>query len=403
MGALDKMFNCTINLSNGAVKFDKNVTLYNVDKNVFVINAFLTSDGKTPIDVSELNNYVVKISVVKPAKAYVELEGIVEDDHIKFDLGNKFNSSIGGYTGEFFITNNGEEINTSPFKYSVTGSILTGLNAEIESNPDLPILKELIQEVRGLSGLDPVATNTLLSPYQKKSDNTLQTNSKEIPSAINELNENKANKTEVLLSSKLNDNGTGVDELWSANKLNNKFDTVAKDLIIENDKLYLKQLDGTKIGSGVNLPINNSSSGKVWTLVKSIITTEEVSLIEISTDSNGNTFLLSDFVIYIKSLSSTSFPSKGSIRLTYKNNFNSCNITYVGLSNIFNSPTHCIIEQYKDNNIQSIPKLFKKTISCDTNIYEKSLCSISNINNVKIESITSGITFPIGTILEVWK
>lgn len=208
---------------------------------------------------------------------------------------------------------------------------------------------------------------------------------------------NKIDKT------KINDDGTGTDELWSASKLNMEFNTIAKDLIIENDKLYLKQLDGTKIGSGVNLPINNSSGGKVWTLVKSIITTEEVSSIEISTDSNGNTFLLSDFVIYIKSLSSTSFPSKGSIRLTYKNNFNSYNITYVGLSNIFNSPTHCIIEQYKDYNIQSIPKLFKKTILGDTNTYEKSLCLISNINNVKIESITSGITFPIGTILEVWK
>lgn len=71
---------------------------------------------------------------------------------------------------------------------------------------------------------------------------------------------NKADKTEVLLSSKLNDNGTGIDELWSASKLSTQFNTIAKDLLLEDGKLYLKKADGTKIGTGVVLP-GGSDSG----------------------------------------------------------------------------------------------------------------------------------------------
>ncbi|MDU6996609.1 MAG: hypothetical protein E6356_17275, partial [Terrisporobacter othiniensis] len=65
---------------------------------------------------------------------------------------------------------------------------------------------------------------------------------------------NKADKTEVLLSSKLNDNGTGVDELWSASKVNAQFNTVVKKTSVENGKLYLLQEDGIKIDTGTTLP-----------------------------------------------------------------------------------------------------------------------------------------------------
>ncbi|WP_312286747.1 metallophosphoesterase family protein [Terrisporobacter sp.] len=51
---------------------------------------------------------------------------------------------------------------------------------------------------------------------------------------------NKADKTEVLLRSKLNDNGTGTDELWSANKLNTKFDTIEQKKANETDLLLQK-------------------------------------------------------------------------------------------------------------------------------------------------------------------
>lgn len=65
--------------------------------------------------------------------------------------------------------------------YEVKGSILTNLNQEISSSPDLPILKQLIEQVKSLQGGD-------LTGYQKKSDNSLETTSKEIVGAINEVN-----------------------------------------------------------------------------------------------------------------------------------------------------------------------------------------------------------------------
>lgn len=52
-------------------------------------------------------------------------------------------------------------------------------------------------------------------------------NGNSIKEKINKIDEDKADKTEVLLREKLNDNGVGADEVWSANKTNSKFNEVA--------------------------------------------------------------------------------------------------------------------------------------------------------------------------------
>ncbi|MFR7467177.1 MAG: hypothetical protein ACLUUR_00050 [Clostridia bacterium] len=101
--------------------------------------------------------------------------------------------------------------------------MLTNLNEEISSSPDLPILKQLIEQVKSLQGGD-------LTGYQKKEDETLETTSKKVVGAINEVNsqfKDIANLSHAL----------GKDGL-----------------------LYIKKQDGTLIGTGVN---NDTDLSKV--------------------------------------------------------------------------------------------------------------------------------------------
>ena len=69
---------------------------------------------------------------------------------------------------------------------------------------------------------------------------------------------------------KINDNGEGSDELWSAKKISSQIKDIAKDLLLEDGKLYLKKSDGTKLGAGVVLPVSGSGGSGTG------LTTEQV-------------------------------------------------------------------------------------------------------------------------------
>ena len=144
-------------------------------------------------------NYKALFQAVKSkTKNYVELEGILDEteNFFYYDLGSKFNDQVGVYNCQIFITDTkgtkdsitDDEIVTSvPFNYSVTASILTGLNAEITANPDLPVLKELINECKILMKLDS-ADMSVLNPFQKKEDSAINGTDKNIISNINNIN-----------------------------------------------------------------------------------------------------------------------------------------------------------------------------------------------------------------------
>lgn len=144
---------------------------YNTDKRIF--NIFLklqitmsnSSDIKVFVTNEEGVNYKPKITVVKPKTnqiRYIEGElmnvGTVGDGAIyQFDMPAEFTDQVGTYKCELTVTcdvNGFEELITcSPFTYTIKESIVTGLNDEIESDPDLPILEQLIEEVKSLGGL----------------------------------------------------------------------------------------------------------------------------------------------------------------------------------------------------------------------------------------------------------
>lgn len=190
MSALDKFYDFTLNLPDAKLT-SKAMSLCNIDRNVFNIYLTLQEGKNNPILNADLGNYTVTMIVVKPkTKEYVEKVGVVDgsNDRLLFELGETFNDQIGSYKGEIKVQNGDEVITSSSFAYTVTQSLISGLNAEIEANPDVEILRKLINEVKAAVGMTPEDPDSLLTDYQTKVDNTLTTTEKEIPKAINEVN-----------------------------------------------------------------------------------------------------------------------------------------------------------------------------------------------------------------------
>ena len=189
MSSLDKFYDFTLNLPDAKLT-SKAMSLCNIDRNVFNIYLTLQEGKNNPILNADLGNYTVTMIVVKPkTKEYVEKVGVVDgsNDRLLFELGETFNDQIGSYKGEIKVQSGDEVITSSSFAYSVTQSLISGLNAEIEANPDVEILRQLINEVKSVVGMTPEDPDSLLTNYQTKVDNTLTTTEKEIPKAINEV------------------------------------------------------------------------------------------------------------------------------------------------------------------------------------------------------------------------
>ncbi|MGL4655825.1 MAG: BppU family phage baseplate upper protein [Sarcina sp.] len=189
MATLDKNFELSLNLPTAAIT-SKNMTLSNIDSNVFNIYLQLTIGKGNIVPNANLSEYTCTIIAVKPkTKEFVEQVGVIngESDNIIFDLSNKFNDQVGNYKCEIKVTKGNETITSTPFAYNVTGSVIAQLNAELERNPDIEVLRKLITEVKELVGLKPDDADSLLADYQPKSDVKLNTESKEVVGAINEL------------------------------------------------------------------------------------------------------------------------------------------------------------------------------------------------------------------------
>ena len=195
MSALDRFYDFTLNLPDAKLT-SKAMSLCNIDRNVFNIYLTLQKGKNNPILNADLSNYTVTMTVVKPkTKEYVEKVGVIDgsNDRLLFELGETFNDQIGSYKGEIKVQNGDEVITSSSFAYTVTQSLISGLNAEIEANPDVEILRQLINEVKAAVGMTPEDPDSLLTDYQKKTDETLTTTDKTIVGAINELKTNSEN------------------------------------------------------------------------------------------------------------------------------------------------------------------------------------------------------------------
>lgn len=191
---LNRDYLIKINVKEATIDVPK-MTFWNTDKktsNMFVqlvINMSTNELISQYVTVQNATDYKITLNVIKPkTKQYKTIEATLLNEEkalFEIDLPDEFTDQVGDYSFEFEVSSkvdsNDESITTSNGIYKVNGSILTNLNEETSSSPDLPILKQLIEQVKSLQGGD-------LTGYQKKEDETLETTSKKVVGAINEVN-----------------------------------------------------------------------------------------------------------------------------------------------------------------------------------------------------------------------
>lgn len=204
---LNRDYLIKINVKEATIDVPK-MTFWNTDKktsNMFVqlvINMSTNELISQYVTVQNATDYKITLNVIKPkTNQYRTIEATLLNEEkalFEIDLPDEFTDQVGDYSFEFEVSSkvdsNDESITTSNGIYKVNGSILTNLNEETSSSPDLPILKQLIEQVKSLQGGD-------LTGYQKKEDETLETTSKKVVGAINEVNsqyKDITNKLEIL-------------------------------------------------------------------------------------------------------------------------------------------------------------------------------------------------------------
>ena len=181
MALLDRDFEGIIDIPSGKLKIDS-MKIYNTDKDTFTLSIRLNKGTNPKMDfVSEIeiSKYRVELIVIKPVSNQVKIiEGSSVNDMFYFDLNEDFNNVVGKYICQFYIyfdkpgsvsnMDDDERITSDAFAYTVSPCIVTGLNEGIQKDPDLPVLRNLIEEVKLLGGLTLESPDTIFSDYYKK-------------------------------------------------------------------------------------------------------------------------------------------------------------------------------------------------------------------------------------------
>lgn len=162
MSCLDRKDLLSADLMTRSITKEGSIKYYNTDKNVANIYMKLMAESpdgaQKEVLVDEASNYTVTIDVIKPKTNQIRtVPGVLSTDLTdetcaiwKFELGEDFTNQIGEVICQTYIKNSTQNLTMRYFAYTVEADKLTGLNAEIVTDPDLPILKELIKKVEEL-------------------------------------------------------------------------------------------------------------------------------------------------------------------------------------------------------------------------------------------------------------
>ena len=156
---MNRDYNITLDLSNGSVNCIDSLYFNITDVNVAnIICTVVTSDySKYPIEVNPIDNsadYSIKLYATKPKTSeYRELDAILIDSDnaiFEFILDEYMVDQVGKYICELVISCEDKALTSGSFYYRVTDSIFNKFDEEIESDPDYPILLDLIEEVQDI-------------------------------------------------------------------------------------------------------------------------------------------------------------------------------------------------------------------------------------------------------------
>lgn len=284
---LNRDYLIKINVKEATIDVPK-MTFWNTDKktsNMFVqlvINMSTNELISQYVTVQNATDYKITLNVIKPkTKQYKTIEATLLNEEkalFEIDLPDEFTDQVGDYSFEFEVSSkvdsNDESITTSNGTYKVNGSILTNLNEETSSSPDLPILKQLIEQVKSLQGGD-------LTGYQKKNDAAQKTIVEDGKLYLTKLDGTKLDDGTTLPTgsgTSIDDTNTTTDKTWSSSKIDSQFKENQINLIeddtsmegISDSEHDTLETDNKKI-----IPAINEVNKKCKDIAKQTITTEE--------------------------------------------------------------------------------------------------------------------------------
>lgn len=233
---LNRDYLIKINVKEATIDVPK-MTFWNTDKktsNMFVqlvINMSTNELISQYVTVQNATDYKITLNVIKPkTKQYKTIEATLLNEEkalFEIDLPDEFTDQVGDYSFEFEVSSkvdsNDESITTSNGIYKVNGSILTNLNEETSSSPDLPILKQLIEQVKSLQGGD-------LTGYQKKNDAAQKTIVEDGKLYLTKSDGTKLDNGTALPTgsgTSIDDTNTTTDKTWSSSKIDSQFKDIA--------------------------------------------------------------------------------------------------------------------------------------------------------------------------------
>lgn len=282
---LNRDYLIKINVKEATIDVPK-MTFWNTDKktsNMFVqlvINMSTNELISQYVTVQNATDYKITLNVIKPkTKQYKTIEATLLNEEkalFEIDLPDEFTDQVGDYSFEFEVSSkvdsNDESITTSNGTYKVNGSILTNLNEETSSSPDLPILKQLIEQVKSLQGGD-------LTGYQKKNDAAQKTIVEDGKLYLTKLDGTKLDDGTTLPTgsgTSIDDTNTTTDKTWSSSKIDSQFKDIEKK--IGDETLITTAQD---IKGAINEVFQSVSNGK--TLVANAITDKGVNTLATDT------------------------------------------------------------------------------------------------------------------------
>ena len=165
MSVMSRNYTAKLVVNTGAVTVSSGMKVFNTDKDIFNITLELqrydlATKKYITLESGDLTNYKAKLNIIKPkTNQIVGVEGVLNNNIYEFNMPVNASDQVGSYKCQFVITNDegtgeyadDEIVTSSSFAYTVVGSIATGLNPEINANPDTPILLELIERVENLN------------------------------------------------------------------------------------------------------------------------------------------------------------------------------------------------------------------------------------------------------------
>lgn len=208
MSILDKKHILTIDLDDSSIEYSKKIFFYNTDKNTsnLYVKIKKNNDDGVGVELSanDLKDITIKLTAIKPKTNQTrDMIGILTEELTdqscaiyKFELLQEFTDQVGSVVCEFELSNaSGEKVTIDAFSYRIKESKLTGLNAEIESNPDLPVLKQLIKEVKETAQTVNNIDNTNVSDIKTYSNKKIEEKFSTVSTQINTIAKEKADKS----------------------------------------------------------------------------------------------------------------------------------------------------------------------------------------------------------------